>query len=40
MLSAGSSEDAVFELTIAAALGAAERGLTAGLDALGTPQGG
>jgi hypothetical protein len=34
LLTSGWSEDAVFELTIAAALGAADRGLAAGLDAV------
>ena len=38
--SAGVAEDAIFELTIAAALGAAERGLRAGLIALGETDGG
>lgn len=38
--SAGVAEDAIFELTIAAALGAAERGLQAGLLALGETAGG
>jgi hypothetical protein len=36
---AGVAEDAIFELTIAAALGAAERGLRAGLAALGETDG-
>jgi alkylhydroperoxidase family enzyme len=35
---AGCSEDAVFELTIAAALGAADRGLAAGLKAVARSQ--
>lgn len=38
--SAGVAEDTIFELTIAAALGAAERGLRAGLLALGETDGG
>ncbi len=38
--SAGVTEDAIFELTIAATLGAAERGLRAGLLALGDTAGG
>jgi hypothetical protein len=38
--SAGVAEDAIFELTIAAAMGAAERGLQAGLAALGETGGG
>jgi alkylhydroperoxidase family enzyme len=37
--SAGFSEDAIFELTIAAAMGAAQRGLRAGLLALGESEG-
>jgi hypothetical protein len=37
--SAGVAEDAIFELTIAAALGAAARGLQAGLLALGEAAG-
>jgi alkylhydroperoxidase family enzyme len=35
--SAGFSEDAIFEITIAAAMGAAQRGLQAGLLALEKP---
>jgi alkylhydroperoxidase family enzyme len=35
---AGWSEDAVFELTIAAAIGAADRGLAAGLEAVTRPR--
>ena len=38
--SAGVTQDAIFELTIAAALDAAERGLRAGLLALGETAGG
>ncbi len=38
--SAGVAEDAIFELTIADALGAAERGLRVGLMALGETAGG
>jgi hypothetical protein len=37
--SAGFSEDAIFELTIAAAMGAAQRGLRAGLLALDESEG-
>jgi hypothetical protein len=37
LLAAGWSENAVFELTIAAAIGAADRGLSAGLRAVTGP---